>query len=180
MTAPTGHRRQEARRCWRDCGGSGGGERRSSCWLSAGTWVLDAPVAEAAKCQTPTFPADGTAPGAELVGTVLGWLKSGRSRSALAGLLIGAVFDRGGFGHFGSNYSASSAGRKWLMGGMGAAILSGLAWTIDALHSDGSVTWRAPRPSEWIATIIAAATVLVAGCSTTPTEVDAPVATRHQ
>jgi hypothetical protein len=35
-----------------------------------------------------------------------------------------------GVGHFGSNYSASSAGRKWLMGGMGAAILSGLAWTI--------------------------------------------------
>ena len=35
-----------------------------------------------------------------------------------------------GVGHFGSNYSASSAGRKWLLGGMGAAILSGLAWTI--------------------------------------------------
>ena len=33
-------------------------------------------------------------------------------------------------GHFGSNYTASSAGRKWLLGGMGAAILSGLSWTI--------------------------------------------------
>ena len=44
------------------------------------------------------------------------------------GLLIGAIAT--GVGHFGSNYSASSAGRKWLLGGMGAAILSGLAWTI--------------------------------------------------
>ena len=43
-------------------------------------------------------------------------------------LLIGAVAT--GIGHFGSNYSASSAGRKWLLGGMGAAILSGLSWTI--------------------------------------------------
>lgn len=91
----------------------------------AGAWVLDAPVAEAA---IPNPPADGTAPGAELVGTVLGWLKWGGLASALAGLLIGAISM--GVGHFGSNYSASSAGRKWLMGGMGAAILSGLAWTI--------------------------------------------------
>lgn len=90
-----------------------------------GTWVLDAPVVEAA---IPNPPADGTAPGAELVGTVLGWLKWGGLASALAGLLIGAISM--GVGHFGSNYSASSAGRKWLMGGMGAAILSGLAWTI--------------------------------------------------
>ena len=28
-----------------------------------------------------------------------------------------------GVGHFGSNYSASSAGRKWLLGGMGAAMV---------------------------------------------------------
>jgi hypothetical protein len=63
-----------------------------------------------------------------LVGTVLGWLKWAGLASALAGLLIGAITT--GVGHFGSNYSASSAGRKWLLGGMGAAILSGLAWTI--------------------------------------------------
>ena len=92
---------------------------------SAGTWVLDAPSAEAA---IPNPPADGSAPGAELVSTVLGWLKWGGLASALAGLLIGAISM--GVGHFGSNHSASSAGRKWLMGGMGAAILSGLAWTI--------------------------------------------------
>lgn len=71
---------------------------------------------------------DGTMPGAELVTTVLGWLKWGGLAAALAGLLIGAIAT--GVGHFGSNYSASSAGRKWLLGGMGAAILAGLAWTI--------------------------------------------------
>ena len=92
---------------------------------ACGTWLLEVPAAQAA---IPNPPADGTAPGAELVGTVLGWLKWGGLASALAGLLIGAISM--GVGHFDSNYSASSAGRKWLMGGMGAAILSGLAWTI--------------------------------------------------
>lgn len=76
----------------------------------------------------PNPPADGTAPGAALVGQVLGWLKWGGLAAALAGLLIGAITT--GVGHFGSNYGASAAGRKWLLGGMGAAILSGLAWTI--------------------------------------------------
>jgi len=76
----------------------------------------------------PNPPADGSAPGAALVTQVLGWLKWGGLAAALAGLLIGAIVT--GVGHFGSNYSASSAGRKWLLGGMGAAILSGLAWTI--------------------------------------------------
>ena len=72
--------------------------------------------------------ADASAPGAALVAQVLGWLKWAGLASALAGLLIGAIAI--GIGHFGSNYSASSAGRKWLLGGMGAAILSGLSWTI--------------------------------------------------
>jgi hypothetical protein len=76
----------------------------------------------------PNPPADGSAPGAALVEQVLGWLKWAGLAAALAGLLIGAIAT--GIGHFGSNYSASSAGRKWLLGGMGAAILSGLAWTI--------------------------------------------------
>jgi hypothetical protein len=76
----------------------------------------------------PNPAADGSAPGAVLVGTVLGWLKWAGLASALAGLLIGAITT--GVGHFGSNYGASAAGRKWLMGGMGSAILSGLAWTI--------------------------------------------------
>jgi hypothetical protein len=82
----------------------------------------------AAYAQVPNPPADGSAPGAALVAEVLGWLKWAGLASAIAGLLIGAITT--GVGHFGSNYSASSAGRKWLLGGMGAAILSGLAWTI--------------------------------------------------
>lgn len=84
--------------------------------------------ATVANAQVPNPAPDGTAPGAALVTTVLGWLKWAGLAASLAGLLIGAVAT--GVGHFGSNYSASSAGRKWLMGGMGAAILSGLSWTI--------------------------------------------------
>jgi hypothetical protein len=33
-------------------------------------------------------------------------------------------------GHFGSNYSASAAGKKWVLGGIGAAMVAGLAHTI--------------------------------------------------
>ena len=76
----------------------------------------------------PNPPADGTARGAGLVVQVIGWLKWAGLAAALAGLLMGAITT--GVGHFGSNHSASAAGRKWLLGGMGAAILSGLAWTI--------------------------------------------------
>ena len=85
-------------------------------------------VASPAWAAVPNPPADGSAPGAALMTSLLGWLKGGGLAAALAGLLIGAITM--GVGHFGSNYSASSAGRKWLLGGMGAAILSGLAWTI--------------------------------------------------
>ena len=84
--------------------------------------------AAAASAQVPNPPPDGSAPGAELVTTVLGWLKWAGLAASFAGLLIGAIAT--GVGHFGSNHSASSVGRKWLMGGMGAAILSGLSWTI--------------------------------------------------
>jgi hypothetical protein len=90
--------------------------------------VLASVPTSVASAQVPNPPADGSMPGAELVTTVLGWLKWGGLAAALAGLLIGAIAI--GVGHFGSNYSASSAGRKWLLGGMGAAILSGLSWTI--------------------------------------------------
>jgi hypothetical protein len=93
--------------------------------VTAAVWLA---VPAGASAQIPNPPADGSAPGAELVTTVLGWLKWAGLAAALAGLLIGAIAT--GVGHFGSNYSASSAGRKWLLGGMGAAILSGLSWTI--------------------------------------------------
>ncbi|MGE0795938.1 MAG: hypothetical protein AB7O29_11455 [Acidimicrobiia bacterium] len=99
-------------------------------WAAVPLGVVAGLVASAGAvhAQIPNPPADGTAPGAELVTTVLGWLKWAGLAAALAGLLIGAIAT--GVGHFGSNYSASSAGRKWLLGGMGAAILSGLSWTI--------------------------------------------------
>jgi hypothetical protein len=95
--------------------------------VSVPAWWTGVSVAFAAS-PIPNPAADGSAPGAQLVGTVLGWLKWAGLASALAGLLIGAITT--GVGHFGSNYSASSAGRKWLLGGMGAAILAGLSWTI--------------------------------------------------
>lgn len=104
-----------------------------NCWtrwsrIVAVTVMLVVGGSNRVLAQVPNPPADGSAPGAELVTLVLGWLKWAGLAAALAGLLIGAIAT--GVGHFGSNYSASSAGRKWLMGGMGAAILSGLAWTI--------------------------------------------------
>ena len=71
---------------------------------------------------------DASAPGAAMVTQVLGWLKWAGLAAALGGLLIGAVAV--GVGHFGQHGGAAQAGRKWILGGMGAAVLSGLAWTI--------------------------------------------------
>lgn len=71
---------------------------------------------------------DGSLPGGALIIQVLGWLKYASIAAAVAGLLIGGVAT--GVGHFGSSYSASSAGRKWVLGGIGAAMLAGLAHTI--------------------------------------------------
>lgn len=78
--------------------------------------------------QVPDPAPDGTLPGGALITQVLGWLKYGAIAAAVAGLLIGGVAV--GVGHFGSNYSASSSGRKWVLGGVGAAMLAGLAHTI--------------------------------------------------
>lgn len=71
---------------------------------------------------------DASLPGGTLITQMLGWLKYAAIASAVGGLLIGGVAL--GVGHFGSNYSASSAGRKWILGGIGAAMLAGLAHTI--------------------------------------------------
>src|SRR4249919_4003060 len=101
--------------------------RRGGAAVGVVLWAVSVPLVAWAQV-IPNPPADGSAPGAQLVAQVLGWLKWAGLASALAGLLIGAIAI--GVGHFGSNYSASSAGRKWLLGGMGAAILSGLSWTI--------------------------------------------------
>lgn len=99
-------------------------------WMVAGLVVaavlsLSSGIAAA---QVPNPPPDSSVPGGELLTQLLGWLKWSALSSGLAGLLIGAISMA--VGHFGSNYSASSAGRKWLMGGMGASIVAGLAWTI--------------------------------------------------
>ena len=72
--------------------------------------------------------ADATLPGGALITQVLGWLKYASLASAVAGLLIGGISM--GVGHFGSNYSASSAGKKWILGGIGAAMIAGLAHSI--------------------------------------------------
>ena len=102
--------------------------RRRAVGVAVGVVTAIVWPAQAMAADIPNPAPDGSAPGAAMVSQVLGWLKWGGLVSSLAGLLIGAIAI--GIGHFGSNYSASSAGRKWLLGGMGAAILSGLAWTI--------------------------------------------------
>jgi hypothetical protein len=83
--------------------------------------------AEPVLAQVPN-PAPESPPGAALITKVLGWLKYGAIAAAVAGLLTGGIAT--GVGHFGSNYSAASAGRKWLLGGIGAAMIAGLAHTI--------------------------------------------------
>jgi hypothetical protein len=72
-------------------------------------------------------PAPTAPPGASFLGQVLGWLKWGGLWASVAGLLIGGIAIA--VGHFGSNYGAASSGRKWLLGGLAAAAVSGLAWT---------------------------------------------------
>lgn len=82
-------------------------------------------VAGPALAQVPNPAPDGTLPGGPLITKVLGWLKFAAIAAAVAGLLIGGVAT--GVGHFGSSYSASSAGKKWVLGGIGAAMIAGLA-----------------------------------------------------
>jgi hypothetical protein len=76
----------------------------------------------------PDPPPDPTLPGSELITQVLGWLKYAAIASAVAGLLVGGVAT--GVGHFGANYAAAQTGRKWLLGGVGAALVAGLAHSI--------------------------------------------------
>lgn len=85
-------------------------------------------LASPALAQVPDPVADATLPGGALITQVLGWLKFAAIASAVAGLLIGGVAT--GVGHFGSSYSASSAGKKWILGGIGAAMIAGLSHSI--------------------------------------------------
>ncbi len=68
---------------------------------------------------------DSSMPGAALVGSMLGWLKYGALAAAVGGILGGGIAV--GVGHFGNNYGAAAAGRKWVLGGIGAAALAGMA-----------------------------------------------------
>lgn len=101
--------------------------RATGIVVLAGLIVLAGPAAHAWG-QVPDPAPDGSLPGGSLISQVLGWLKYAAIAAAVAGLLIGGVAT--GVGHFGSSYSASSAGRKWILGGIGAAMLAGLAHTI--------------------------------------------------
>jgi hypothetical protein len=82
-------------------------------------------TASAAVAQVPDPAPDGSMPGASLVNSFLGWLKWAALASAVGGILGGGVAV--GVGHFGNNYGAASAGRKWVLGGIGAAALAGMA-----------------------------------------------------
>lgn len=92
--------------------------------LAAALSVSSSPVL----AQVPDPAPDASLPGGALISQMLGWLKYAALAAAVAGLLIGGITV--GVGHFGSNYGASSAGRKWILGGIGAAMLAGLAHTI--------------------------------------------------
>ncbi len=92
---------------------------------AAAVVVAAAPVA----AQGPPDPApDAGIPGSGLITELLGWLKFGALASAVAGLLIGGIAT--GFGYSSSHYGSSSAGRNWLLGGLAAAVIAGLAHTI--------------------------------------------------
>lgn len=92
----------------------------------AAVFVATSP--ELAMAQIEDVAPDATAPGAGVITDVLGWLKWGALAAALGGFLIGAISI--GVGHFGQHGGAAMAGRKWLMGGAGAAIVAGLAFTL--------------------------------------------------
>lgn len=83
--------------------------------------------ASVALAQVPDPAPDGSMPGAGLVTSMLGWLKWTALAASVAGILGGGVAT--GIGHFGNNYGAASAGRKWVLGGISAAALAGMAHT---------------------------------------------------
>lgn len=98
------------------------GQVAAAVAVVAATLVVSATSAMA---QVPDPAPDGSMPGAELVTSMLGWLKWGALAAAVGGILGGGIAV--GVGHFGNNYGAASAGRKWVLGGIGAAALAGMA-----------------------------------------------------
>ena len=95
----------------------------AAVFVGAATIVLTMGPASAQVVPDPQ--PDTSMPGASLVTSILGWLKFGSLAAAVAGILGGGVAV--GVGHFGNNYGAAAAGRKWVLGGIGAAALAGMA-----------------------------------------------------
>lgn len=109
---------------------------RSVC-IGLAAALLWAGPASAQPAPPTTAPASGvvpnpgpnpTIPGSSLITEMLGWLKYAALASAVAGILLGGIAM--GVGYSGSNYGASASGRRWLLGGLGAAVMAGLAHTI--------------------------------------------------
>ena len=71
---------------------------------------------------------NGTNPLSALVGDLLGWLMWGALAGAVGGVLIGAISLSVG-GVTGS-YGAGANGRKWIVGGLGAALVAGAAYSL--------------------------------------------------
>lgn len=104
---------------------------RKRCRAAVGVGLIGVMLAASSStvlAQIPDPAPDGSLPGGALITQVLGWLKYAAIAAAVAGLLIGGVAT--GVGHFGSSYTASAAGKKWILGGIGAAMLAGLSHTI--------------------------------------------------
>lgn len=102
--------------------------RRAAAATMVAAAALLLAAAPVAAQEPPDPPPDASIPGSGLITELLGWLKFGALASAVAGLLIGGIAT--GFGYSSAHYGSSSAGRNWLLGGLAAAVIAGLAHTI--------------------------------------------------
>jgi hypothetical protein len=113
--------------------------RRAGAALAASAFVLVAMAAQAAAAPVPPRTAPPASlppnpgpnagiPGSGLITELLGWLKYGALASAVVGLLVGGIAT--GVGYSSANFGASAAGRRFLMGGLAAAVIAGLAHSV--------------------------------------------------
>ena len=102
--------------------------RVGQVWTAASAAVVAMVLTSAPAWAAGTVPdpaPDSSMPGAALIGSMLGGLKWGALAASVGGILGGGIAV--GVGHFGNNYGAAAAGRKWVLGGIGAAALAGMA-----------------------------------------------------
>jgi hypothetical protein len=102
--------------------------RRAVVAVAVGAGLVVASAAPAAAQEPPDPGPDAGIPGAGLIAELLGWLKYGALASAVVGLLIGGIAT--GVGYSSANFGASAAGRRFLLGGLAAAVIAGLAHTV--------------------------------------------------